>query len=536
MPKPINLNDPAREAAGKLAQAFKTDDGEQITEAFVAMQQAIAESVRQEYEDALKANDQTILIQRGFRVLTNEETEYYQAIIEAMASRNPKQAFATIAEGDNNVPGKMMPETIINDVFKNLTERHGLLGLVNATNTGYITTWLRNKHTRQLAKWGEVEGDITQEIKSAFEIGQVTQGKLSCYMVIHRDMLELGPVWMDAYVRTVLLEAMACGLEFGIVAGKGVGGEPIGLDRDIREGVTYSTTDGFPRKQAIAITSFTPEDYAPVVSLLAKDERGHIKESISSLTLVCNLLDYLTKVMPATTVLNTQGTYVNDLFPVPTRVVTSEAINPGEAILCLPDEYDLLIGGTRGIEYSDEYRFLEDQRCGKVVTYAFGKAYDNTSSILLDISGLEPGYVNVAVKNTVATTAASAIDDATLAAATKESYWGHNVADLQENVSVVGGKVFGTLKKVTTGQLVTDWGEGYFIALKWTCDSDATSLKVGLVPSEGSGLVECVDDADRDGVIKVTDPARQKLVIITSNCNTSKTQTYDLSNLVLAEE
>jgi hypothetical protein len=104
-------------------------------------------------------------------------------------------------------------------------------------------------------------------------------------------------------------------------------------------------------------------------------------------------------------VLNTEGRYVNDLFPVPTRVVTSEVIDEGEALLCLPEEYDLLIGGTRGIEYSDEYKFLEDQRCAKVVTYAFGKAYDDNSALLLDISGLEPGYVNVKVKGTVKTKA-----------------------------------------------------------------------------------------------------------------------------------
>jgi hypothetical protein len=401
----INLNGPARKSASLLAQAFKADDEAQIADAFAEFQSAIADSVKQEYEDAVKSNDRTILAQRGFRQLTTEETAYYQAIIDALGSENPKQAFATIAEGDNQVPGKMMPETIFDEIFRNLTERHGLLGLVNATSTGFITTWLRNKHTRQLAQWGEVETDITKEIKSAFEVVQVTQGKLSCFMLIHRDMLALGPTWLDGYMRTVLLEAMACGLEAGIATGKGVGGEPVGLDRDIHDGVSVSTVDGYPRKAAVAVTSFEPAEYGAIVARLAKDERGHVKDGIGSLTLVCNLVDYLTKVMPATTVLNTEGRYVNDLFPVPTRVVTSEVIDEGEALLCLPEEYDLLIGGTRGIEYSDEYKFLEDQRCAKVVTYAFGKAYDDNSALLLDISGLEPGYVNVKVKGTVKTKA-----------------------------------------------------------------------------------------------------------------------------------
>ena len=399
----IKLTAPARKAASLLTEAFQSGDPEQITNGFVEFQDAIANSVREEYEQAIKSNDRNILAQRGFRQLTTEEHDYYQAVIDAMGSANPKQAFATIAEGENNVPGKMMPETIFDEIFRNLTERHGLLSLVHTTNTGFITTWLRNKHTRQLAKWGEVETDITQEIKSAFEVVQVTQGKLSCYILVHRDMLALGPTWLDGYMRTVLLEAMACGLEAGIATGKGVKGEPIGFDRDIHEGVTVSTVDGYPRKVKIPVTSFEPAVYGPIVALLAKDEKGHVKKDVNGLTLVCNITDYLSKVMPATTALSTDARYVHDLFPVTTSVETSEVIQEGEALLCLPDEYDLLIGGTRGIEYSDEYKFLEDQRCAKVVSYAFGKAYDNNSALLLDISKLKPGYVNVAVRNTVST-------------------------------------------------------------------------------------------------------------------------------------
>lgn len=120
----------------------------------------------------------------------------------------------------------------------------------------------------------------------------------------------------------------------------------------------------------------------------------------------------------------------------------------------------------------------------------------------------------------------------TVAAATKESYWGTTVASMQTSLTVSGGKITGTLHKLTSGQLVKDWGEGYFMALKFTKDNAAaTSIKVGLNPSQGSGLVEL--DADMDGVFKVTDKNAQKFEVLSSNGSVSFAQLFDLSELTL---
>lgn len=54
-----------------------------------------------------------------------------------------------------------------------------------------------------------------------------------------------------------------------------------------------------------------------------------------------------------------------------------------------------------------------------------------------------------------------------------------------------------------------------------------------MVPSEGTGLVEAIDDLDRNGVAKVTDPANQKFKIISSNEGHKTIQTFDLSGLTL---
>ena len=113
------------------------------------------------------------------------------------------------------------------------------------------------------------------------------------------------------------------------------------------------------------------------------------------------------------------------------------------------------------------------------------------------------------------------------------SIFGYTVSSLQTDVSVANGKITGTLHKQTTGSLVTTYGEGYFVALKWTnVPSGATSLKVGFVPSMGTGLVEAINDPDHNMAGKVTDKIAQKFVVYISDGANTHTDVYDLSELV----
>ena len=116
--------------------------------------------------------------------------------------------------------------------------------------------------------------------------------------------------------------------------------------------------------------------------------------------------------------------------------------------------------------------------------------------------------------------------------ATNKKYWGTTVSDMQTSVSVAGGKITGTLHKLTTGSLVDVWGEGYFLALKFTKNNEAiTSIKVGLRPSVSSGLVEL--DEDMDGVFKITDKDAQKFIVSCTNGEVVYNLVFDLSELVL---
>lgn len=404
-----------KEAVEALMSAMKEGNQEKIQDAWTQFHESIVESVRRDFETA--NGDSRILAQRGFRQLTAEEKSYYETLIQAGKSKNPMQTY------DGLLDDKVMPATIIEDVYRDLVKDHQLLGEINFQSVSYLTRWILNDHPEQAATWGAVNSEIATKIKSAFRTVEITQCKLSAYALIEKDMLDLGPVFLDNYIRTFLKEAIAAALETAIVTGNGKN-QPIGLDRDIHHGVTVS--DGvYPKKTAVKLNSFMPKDYGPVISKLTKTEVWYTQDSSGAVTaagtaansdgspkagytkhggkerkfsevmLICNLKDYLEKVMPATTVLNTGSGFVKNVFPFPTKVVTSGAVESGEAILCLPKEYFLGIGTSKDgtLEYTDDRFFLEDQRAFKSKMHAMGLAFDDTVSVLLDISDLSEMYV-----------------------------------------------------------------------------------------------------------------------------------------------
>lgn len=115
--------------------------------------------------------------------------------------------------------------------------------------------------------------------------------------------------------------------------------------------------------------------------------------------------------------------------------------------------------------------------------------------------------------------------------------FGQLVGEMQSNVVVMNNQITGNLAYIDEGALATDWGEGNFIALQFlNIDSRATSVKVGLDPSQSSGLVEIINDPDKNGVFKITNKDTQKFVIISSDGEHTVRTEYDLSGLVLADE
>lgn len=109
-----------------------------------------------------------------------------------------------------------------------------------------------------------------------------------------------------------------------------------------------------------------------------------------------------------------------------------------------------------------------------------------------------------------------------------------SVSDMQRHVSVNGNKVEGTLKYLAGPNAITEvWGPGNFFCFKVSAAnwSDYTSVKVGLDPTEGSGLVEIINDPDKNGTAKVTNKAVQKFVIESTDGVVTQRQEFDLSGL-----
>lgn len=388
----MNNNDKLtrEELRAKIQQAVKDGDTQAFTEAFNQMVEVIGDDVMQQANSRLdemrQASDAQVLAVRGVRQLTSREREYYQRLSEAMKAKDPRQAV-------NNLD-LAMPETVVDAVFDELQTSHPLLSHIQFTNTRGAIRMMMNTNGYQEAAWGQLCAEIVQELTSGFKEVDTGLLKLSAFVPVCKAMLELGPEWLDAFVRQVLYEAFANGMEAGIVAGDG-NGKPIGMNRQVGDNVTV-TGGVYPLKSPIAVGDLSPSTVGNLLALLAVDPNGKAR-NVRDVILIVNPVDYFQRIMPATTVMTPNGTYANDVMPYPMTVIQSPAVEQGQAIIGLGYKYFAAIGTAKEgrIEYSDEYHFLEDERVYLIKGYANGFPMDNNAFFVLDISGIRPAVWKV---------------------------------------------------------------------------------------------------------------------------------------------
>lgn len=114
-------------------------------------------------------------------------------------------------------------------------------------------------------------------------------------------------------------------------------------------------------------------------------------------------------------------------------------------------------------------------------------------------------------------------------------YLGVKASQMQTGLAVADGAITGTLKFIEGGIAPAGplAGDGNFMFLKFVDQNGADKVEVGLVPTQGTGMVEL--DADMNAVFKIHDTA-QILKAVTTVGTVSKTQTFDLSGLTLNTE
>lgn len=379
-----------QDARAKLMQAIADNDKAGFDQAFNDMLGAIESDIMQRHAEQMdevrEEADRSVLAQRGVRQLTSEEKTYYQRLTEAMQSANPKQALLNT--------DLTMPRTVMNAVFDELQTSHPLLSAIQFTNTTGITEMVMSQNGEQVAQWGKLCDKIVKELLAGFSVVNMTLLKLSAFIPVCKAMLELGPEWLDDFVRQVLYEALANGLEVGIVTGNG-NDQPIGMDRQVGPNVTVSG-GVYPEKAPVAVPDLQPATIGRLLSLIAVDPAGKPR-TLRDIILVVNPQDYFQRVMPATTVMAPDGTYRNDVLPYPMRVIQSAALPAGKAILGIGYKYFAGAGMEREgrIEYSDHYQFLEDDRVYLIKLYANGFPMDNNAFLVLDVSELQPATIRV---------------------------------------------------------------------------------------------------------------------------------------------
>ncbi len=373
------------EIRAAMQSALTGNDTEAFAKAMNDMMMCVGDEIRQDYEmqiEQMKRDGDTgVLASRGVRQLTSAEKQYYQKLGEAMKSAEPKQALANL--------DIVMPETVINSIFDDLQTEHPLLSRIAFNQTGGAIKMLLNENGHQEAVWGPLTAEITKELLSGFKEVNSSLLKLTAFIPVAKAMLDLGPEWLDRYVRQILAEASANGLESGIVKGDG-NNKPIGMVRQVGEGVTV-TGGVYPAKAKITVNDLTTSTVGNLLSLVAVDPNGKPR-AIRDVLLIVNPQDYFQKVMPATTIMAPDGTYRNDVMPYPMTIIQSAALSRGEAVMGLGYKYFAAVGMEAGgrIDYSDQYQFLEDNRVYLSKLYANGFPMDNGAFLYLDISNLQP--------------------------------------------------------------------------------------------------------------------------------------------------
>lgn len=369
----------SNEVRSQIEKALASNEEDAVIDAMTILATNIERSILKEAEQMQKRsiNDFNVLMQRGQSQLTQEERDYYKAVQE-------NRGFTNL--------DKTMPTTIFERVFEDLEKNHTLLSKIDFENTTGITKWLLSKPGAKIAKWGKLTTKIIEELESEFSEVDTTLCKLSAFLPVSKDMLDLGAVWIDKYVRTVLTEAVSSALEEAIIKGDGKD-KPLGMMADLKGSVSEGV---YPMKTGKALTDLSPKTLG--IEVMTPLTLNGTRE-VGTVLMIVNPVDYWSKIFPNTTVLNANGTYVHGVMPIPSEVIQSVHVPTGKMVCGLGKDYFMGVGSSQNITFSDDYKFLEDERVYVAKQYASGQPKDNDCFLVFDIStlGTSPVELNTTI-------------------------------------------------------------------------------------------------------------------------------------------
>ncbi|MGR3774589.1 phage major capsid protein [Bacillus paramycoides] len=370
----FNKSEAFSKAKAKLTDALtnaESTEQEQSTafeNFFDAMQTDVINTVRNQVNDEML--DRSILQQRGQNVLTAAETKFFNAVVQEGGFKD----------------GSILPVTTQERVFENLVKEHPLLDALGLQDLGAVTKFIYSDATKAYA-WGELFGEIRGQVNAAFREEKIGQLKLTAFAAIPNDMLELGPEWVERYVRTLLVESYSVGLEFGFVNGGGsVAHQPVGLMKDVN-----ATTGAVTDKKSSGTLTFAPSQFGEVVAgelyevvkALSTDAKGKSRKVLNDIVMVVNPVDSI-GVQARNTIQTATGQWVMAL-PYNIQTVESEEVPVGKALFFVKGQYIAAIAGGYKLKKFDQTLAIEDATLYTIKQFANGKPKDNKAALVYDL-------------------------------------------------------------------------------------------------------------------------------------------------------
>ncbi|EJP84649.1 phage major capsid protein [Bacillus cereus] len=356
----------------KLAFAKATQEGtaEEQSVALNSMIEALATDVRSDILNQVNESmvDRSIMQSRGANVLTSEEMKFFNAVVEEGGFKSTET----------------LPKTTQERIFDDLVEDHPFLQHIGLENLGAVTEFIYGD-PEGAAVWGPLFDGIKGQLNATFRKDSISQLKLTAFIPLANDMLKLGPVWVERYVRTMITEAMKVGLERGFVAGTGKN-EPIGLLKDPSGSVVNGV---YPDKKPVGTLTFEPgrktiNELKGVVKLLAKklnadgSDADRPKNIAGKVVMVTNPFDTF-DIQANATIQNAAGVYVTSL-PFNPILTESVFVPQGKVLFFVKGQYVAAMGGTEPIKKYEETLALEDATVYIAKQYATGKPKDKYTS------------------------------------------------------------------------------------------------------------------------------------------------------------
>ncbi|MCM3454408.1 phage major capsid protein [Heyndrickxia oleronia] len=335
---------------------------------FTALQTDLTEKIANDARNEI--HDAQILAARGQNVLTSEERKFFNAVVQDGGFKDDS----------------ILPETTQERVFEDLVTAHPLLDALGLQDLGAVTKFIYSDATKAYA-WKEIFGDISGQVNAAFRSEKIGQLKLTSFAAIPNDMLELGPVWVERYVRTLLIETYSVGLEYGFVNGRGAAQqEPIGLMKNV-DAETGAVTD----KTSSGTLTFAPSEYGEIVAgelyevvkALSTNEKGKSRKVGGKIVMVVNPIDAI-GVQFRNTIQTSSGQWVTAL-PYNIQVVESEEIPANKALFFVKGEYIAAIAGGYKLKKFDQTLAMEDATLYTIKQFANGKPKDNKTALVYDL-------------------------------------------------------------------------------------------------------------------------------------------------------